>query len=224
MSLPSGYKKLEYIQSTGTQYIDTLVNIEANKPITLRVVCDCSFNNAGVGNGVGTTISGNIFYFGTYNGSYCYGLGKVDGVTSVAADTERRIHDLDAVGKKLTISGKLSLTGLSFATPTASRTFWLPQWVVGHPYVVDERLQYNGVLYRVVQVHTSQADWTPDKTPALFVSVSLDEWPEFVQPTGAHDAYNKGDKVTLEGKHYISLIDGNVYSPAAYPAGWQEQT
>ena len=99
-----------------------------------------------------------------------------------------------------------------------------PQWVTGHAYVVDERLQYDGVLYRVVQAHTSQADWTPDKTPALFVVVSLDEWPEFVQPTGAHDAYNKGDKVMFEGKHYISLIDGNVYSPAAYPAGWQEQT
>ena len=86
-----------------------------------------------------------------------------------------------------------------------------PQWAVEHAYVVGERLQYNGVLYRVVQAHTSQADWTPDITPALFVVVSLDEWPEFVQPTGAHDAYNKGDKVTFEGKHYISLIDGNVY-------------
>ena len=98
-----------------------------------------------------------------------------------------------------------------------------PQWVVEHAYVVGERLQYNGVLYRVAQAHTSQADWTPDITPALFVVVSLDEWPEFVQPTGAHDAYNKGDKVTFNGKHYISLIDANVYSPATYPAGWQEQ-
>ena len=98
-----------------------------------------------------------------------------------------------------------------------------PQWVTGHAYAVDERLQYNGVLYRVVQAHISQADWAPDITPALFVVVSLDEWQEFVQPTGAHDAYKKGDKVTFNGKHYISLIDGNVYSPAVYPAGWQEQ-
>lgn len=98
-----------------------------------------------------------------------------------------------------------------------------PQWVTDRAYAVDERLQYKNVLYRVVQAHTSQADWTPDITPALFVTVSLDEWPEFVQPTGAHDAYKKGDKVTFEGKHYISLIDANVYSPAAYPAGWQEQ-
>lgn len=98
-----------------------------------------------------------------------------------------------------------------------------PQWATSHAYAVDERLQYKNVLYRVVQAHTSQVDWTPDKTPALFVVVSLDEWPEFVQPTGAHDAYKKGDKVTFEGKHYISLIDANVYSPAAYPAGWKEQ-
>lgn len=99
-----------------------------------------------------------------------------------------------------------------------------PAWAAGVAYTVDERIQYGGTLYRVVQAHTSQADWTPDKTPALFVMVSLDEWPEFVQPTGAHDAYKKGDKVTFEGKHYISLIDANVYSPTAYPAGWQEQT
>lgn len=98
-----------------------------------------------------------------------------------------------------------------------------PQWVVEHAYAVDERLQYKSILYRVVQAHTSQADWTPDITPSLFVVVSLDEWPEFVQPTGAHDAYKKGDKITFEGKHYISLIDGNTYSPTAYPAGWQEQ-
>ena len=98
-----------------------------------------------------------------------------------------------------------------------------PQWVTGHAYAVDERLQYKNVLYRVVQAHTSQANWTPDITPALFVVVSLDEWPEFVQPTGAHDAYKKGDKITFNGKHYISLIDANVYSPTAYPAGWQEQ-
>lgn len=99
-----------------------------------------------------------------------------------------------------------------------------PAWAAGVAYAVDERIQYGGTLYRVVQAHTSQADWVPDKTPALFVVVSLDEWPEFVQPTGAHDAYKKGDKITFEGKHYISLIDANVYSPTAYPAGWQEQT
>lgn len=69
-----------------------------------------------------------------------------------------------------------------------------PAWAAGVAYTVDERIQYGGTLYRVVQAHTSQADWTPDKTPALFVTVSLDEWPEFVQPTGAHDAYKRATR------------------------------
>ena len=46
--------------------------------------------------------------------------------------------------------------------------------------------------------------------------------PDFVQPTGAHDAYNIGDKVKFEGKIYESLINGNTYSPTAYPLGWKE--
>ena len=78
-------------------------------------------------------------------------------------------------------------------------------------------------LYRVVQAHTTQDDWEPQDTPALWTEVSLDEWPEWKQPTGAQDAYNTGDKVTFEGAHYVSLIDGNIWSPAAYPAGWERQ-
>ena len=88
---------------------------------------------------------------------------------------------------------------------------------------VGDRYRYGETLYKVIQAHTTQEDWTPDKTPALFVVVSLDEWPEWVQPTGAQDAYNKGDKVTYKGDHYISLIDGNVWSPEEYPAGWEKQ-
>lgn len=98
-----------------------------------------------------------------------------------------------------------------------------PKWEAGIAVAIGERYQYNGKLYKVIQAHTTQADWTPDITPALFTEVSLDEFPEWVQPTGAQDAYNKGDKVSFEGKHYMSLIDGNIWSPAAYPAGWEEQ-
>ena len=103
-------------------------------------------------------------------------------------------------------------------------TALFPYWEEGKAYAVDDRVQYNELLYRCVQTHTSQADWTPDVVPALWVRTSTDEWPEWVQPTGAHDAYNIGDKVTYKGEHYISLIDGNVYSPEAYPAGWEKQT
>ena len=96
-----------------------------------------------------------------------------------------------------------------------------PLWKTDVAYAIGQRVRYGDKLYKCVQVHTSQGDWMPSATPALWVRVSIEEWPEWVQPTGAHDAYAKGDKVTYKGKRYISLIDGNTYSPDAYPAGWE---
>ena len=93
-----------------------------------------------------------------------------------------------------------------------------PAWVVGKAYAVNDRAQYNGALYKCVQAHTSQADWAPDATPALWKTVSIDEYPEWVQPTGAHDAYNIGDKVTYNGQHYVCTSNANVYAPDVY--GW----
>lgn len=101
-------------------------------------------------------------------------------------------------------------------------------WTVGKAYTVGDFLTYgeNGVgdpqLYKVVQDHTSQANWTPDATPALYDAIGLDDngYPVWSQPTGAHDAYNKGDIVNHNGTLYESLIDGNIWAPDAYPAGW----
>lgn len=95
-----------------------------------------------------------------------------------------------------------------------------PLWGEGIVYAVGDRRKYNGLLYRCVQAHTSQADWTPPAVPALWVRTSTEEWPEWIQPTGAHDAYNKGDKVSHNGKHWICDIDANVYEPGVY--GWSE--
>lgn len=95
-----------------------------------------------------------------------------------------------------------------------------PKWEVGKEYVKDERIRYENVLYKVLQSHTSQSDWTPDVAVSLFVKVSIEEYPEWVQPQGAHDAYNKGDKVTHLEKHWESEIDANVYEPSVY--GWTE--
>ena len=95
-----------------------------------------------------------------------------------------------------------------------------PEWKADTAYSVGDRVRDNNVLYKCVQSHTSQSDWNPSITPALWVVVSLDEWPEWVQPTGAHDAYNTGDKVTYEGQHWVSMIDANVYIPGVY--GWLE--
>ena len=100
-----------------------------------------------------------------------------------------------------------------------------PEWLGnGLTYKTNDRLMYNNKFYKVLQDHTSQSDWTPDTASSLYVEIAdqSNEYPEFKQPTGAHDAYAKGSKITFEGKHYISLIDANVYSPTAYPAGWEE--
>ena len=109
----------------------------------------------------------------------------------------------------VTLDDETALTGVEL----------FPAWVVGKAYAVNDRAQYNGTLYKCIQAHTSQADWTPDATPALWKTVSLDEYPEWVQPTGAHDAYNIGDKVTYNGQHYVCTSNGNVYAPDVY--GWQ---
>ena len=78
-------------------------------------------------------------------------------------------------------------------------------------------------LYRVNvgQGHTIQADWPPDQAASLFSLVAnpAEEWPEWIQPTGAHNAYAKGDKVTHDGQRWVSTVEGNVWAPGA--AGWE---
>ena len=90
-------------------------------------------------------------------------------------------------------------------------------------YQADDIFKYEGKLYKVIQEHTSQENWIPSELPALYLNMMPENViPEWVQPTGGHDAYNVGDKVIYEGKVYESVIDGNAHSPAANPAGWKE--
>ena len=102
-------------------------------------------------------------------------------------------------------------------------------WEIGKHYSVGDFLTYgvNSVgdsqLYKVNQAHTSQADWTPNVTQALYTAIGLDDsgYPVWSQPTGVHDAYNTGDIVSYHGTLYQSVIDGNIYSPEIYPTGWK---
>ena len=104
-----------------------------------------------------------------------------------------------------------------------------PAWEAGRAYAVGEILSYgtNSVgdpqLYKVVQAHTSQEDWTPDSVPALYDAFGLDDdgYPVWSQPTGAHDAYNTGDIVSYNGTLYQSLIDGNTTVPGSDPRWWE---
>ena len=97
-----------------------------------------------------------------------------------------------------------------------------PIWATDTAYTTDERVSYADKLYRCVQSHTSQADWTPDATPALWTEVAKPgEIPVWKQPTGAQDAYQTGDKVWYPDKDttvYISTVDNNVWQPGVY--GW----
>ena len=104
-----------------------------------------------------------------------------------------------------------------------------PAYEVGKSYVTGEYLTCgtntlgDPQLYRVVQDHTSAAEWPPASTPTLYTPLGLDDsgYPIWSQPSGAHDAYNKGDIVNYKDTLYISLIDGNVWAPDAYPEGWE---
>ena len=95
-------------------------------------------------------------------------------------------------------------------------------WRPGIVAEKDKIYRFGDDLYRCIQPHTTQDDWTPDKVPALFVKISLNEYPQWRQPTGAHDAYNKGAKVSDEGKRWISNKDVNVYKPGLVPGDWSE--
>ena len=96
------------------------------------------------------------------------------------------------------------------------------EWKTGTAYTIQQRIRYEGKLYRCEQAHTSQANWTPDVTPALWVRVDdpSQEWPEWRQPTGSTDAYALGDKVSHNDKHWISDYDNNTWEPGVF--GWSE--
>lgn len=101
-----------------------------------------------------------------------------------------------------------------------------PAWAAGVDYALDVRVRYGDKLYKCVQAHTSQANWTPPDTPALWTEVAKPgEIPVWRQPSGVQDSYMTGDKVWYPDVNttvYESLIDNNVYSPEAYPAGWRQ--
>lgn len=97
-----------------------------------------------------------------------------------------------------------------------------PRWKEDTTYFVEDRVRYGDYLYKVLQEHTSQSEWTPPDAPSLFAQVlpgqdgDIGEW---VQP-GSTNPYMKGDKVLHNGKKWESIIDNNVWEPGVY--GWEE--
>ena len=121
---------------------------------------------------------------------------------------------------RLTADDEPALTGLDL----------YPHWEdnIGLTVTSDDianglnRYQHNGELYKVVQPTVFQTQYEPgaEGTSSIFVKISLEEWPEWIQPTGAHDAYAKGDKVTHSSKKWTSDVDANTWEPGVY--GWTE--
>ena len=98
-----------------------------------------------------------------------------------------------------------------------------PIWMADGEYAAGDRVRYDGVLYKCLQAHTAQADWTPTTAPSLWAEVlagqdgtAIGEW---VQPDSTNP-YMRGDRVTYNGKIYESEVDNNVWAPGVY--GWVE--
>lgn len=102
-------------------------------------------------------------------------------------------------------------------------TVLFPKWAAGVEYKKDDKVRYEGTLYKVLQAHTSISTWTPEAAPSLFARV-LSESGQVLpweQPDSTN-AYMIGDRVWYNNEMYESLVDNNVWSPEAYPAGWRK--
>lgn len=133
----------------------------------------------------------------------------------------------DQVREAVVALARLNARGLDDAEAAGVSALFEP-WLPGKAYRKGERITDGaGCLYRVEQDHTAQEDWPLEHTPALYTALGVnaddpDAIPAWRQPTGAQDAYQKGDRVRWQGKVYMSQMDGNVWAPDV--TGWQEAT
>lgn len=166
--------------------------------------------------------SGIVFEGAVY---HLMGREALDGVETVMLEET----DAGAEITKATETGGIMFVTMAEAgniddVTAAEHADLFSPWAYPVNYIKDQIRRHNGALYRCLSDHTSQADWTPDTAPSLWVGISdpAEEWPKWGQPVGAHDSYNTGDKVSHDGKHWISNTDGNVWEPGVY--GWTEET
>lgn len=159
--------------------------------------------------------------------------GKTDEERTAEINSQAMQKEQELNPAEIKSALQLTIAGLPEAEQVNYTSIY-PAWKVGE--AVNDALtspngkadirQYNGVLYKAIQPHTTQLDWTPDLAPALWVQVNaLDVIAVWKQPTGSHDAYQFGDKVhfpTATDPVYKSKIDANVWSPTAYPQGWEK--
>ena len=166
--------------------------------------------------------SGIVFAGAVY---HLPGRPELEGADTVA------VEEVDAgeeIEKTNTTNGIVFVTmaeaGSIDPVTAAEHADLFAEWAYPIAYTVGQIRRYNGTLYKCVQAHTSQADWAPPAAPSLW-SLTADpteEWPEWIQPIGAHYAYDLGAKVSHNGKHWTSDVAANVWEPGVY--GWTEVT
>lgn len=123
---------------------------------------------------------------------------------------------------KAFVDAVVKLRGLATDEQAIEAAAVYPTWKESVVYEVNDRVLYNGVLYKVLQAHTSQETWTPVDAPSLFAKVLIPDEnviPAWEQPDSTNP-YMIGDKVTHNGKTWVSTVDGNVWGPGVY--GWEE--
>lgn len=120
----------------------------------------------------------------------------------------------------------LAQTDVITPTDALDNSEMFPLWAdnIGQRAEAGSYWRHNKTLWRVNagQGHTIQSDWSPDAAPSLFSPAGnpAEEWPEWIQPTGEHNAYGEGAKVTHNGKRWISTANPNTWEPGVY--GWEE--
>lgn len=142
-------------------------------------------------------------------------------VVPPVAQQEPDMEDVLLAVKKMLASSTAALTDEEALDVAALFSTWASHEGDTDPLPKDLRLWHDGRLWRVIQPHMWQADYEPGKAPALFTEVSLAEWPEWVQPLGAEDAYALNAQVSHNGKHWISDYANNTWEPGVF--GWHEE-
>ena len=141
-----------------------------------------------------------------------------------AMETAERSRPLTAEEvSRMLIASQINSLAVDDSTALRMREFY-PLWEAGQDYTAGFRLRYGGLLYKVLQAHTSRETWTPDAAPSLFAKVLIPDEnviPEWEQPDSTN-GYAKGDKVTHKGKTWVSDVDNNLWEPGIY--GWIEVT
>ena len=131
------------------------------------------------------------------------------------------VEQAKAIRAAMQLTNRYVPDEVAFKQPLAIFDEWSADGVA---YIKDDIRRFGGKLYRCVQPHTSQATWTPSAAASLWTEISdpTEEWPEWIQPTGAHNAYAQGAKVSHNGKHWISDVAGNGWEPGV--SQWTEAT